>query len=430
MKRILVCPFGNVNLLLELAHRLESGYTGKYELSLVSFTEYDRELYSHERWQHFHIPPGELERHLSEQELDEVTRFTCLLAERRFGDSLRSYLRRVANHYSRCIEGLIESHGFEEVVEFNGRMNLFIAALDVAADRCNLQKLVFEQGLFRPGYVTIDGKGVNARNSIDSLDALLAGSPPPYQRRELFEDFASLLPLPDGSPLDYKRRLPKWALARAWLRMRMQPRHRIFLRTAEGQDLLEAGLPWLRRRPSVTRRLNAFLDSGVHRYIILCPLQVETDTQVLLHSPWIRTMSQLTDVVKRAVDLYNSTHPTARAGVVFKMHPMDPQPLQIDDMDAVWINESTVPEILARRCDLVVTLNSTAAIEAIEAGTPVITLGDAFFNFPGIISGHCSSSEELPVAIEEALHRPPIDRPLQQRFIEALKSHYQLRLRA
>jgi capsular polysaccharide export protein len=88
-----------------------------------------------------------------------------------------------------------------------------------------------------------------------------------------------------------------------------------------------------------------------------------------------------------------------------------------------------VPEIFQARCDLVITINSTVGIEAIDAGIPVITLGQAFYSFPGVVAGHCEEVKVLPGLIGEALaDAGNVDREIQQRFIAALKEKYQLPL--
>jgi capsular polysaccharide export protein len=162
--------------------------------------------------------------------------------------------------------------------------------------------------------------------------------------------------------------------------------------------------------------------------VILCPLQVETDTQIVLHSPQIRTMQELVDAVTAGVAEFNRTAPR-KACVLFKIHPMEARQPRIDGDAAFLINESNVPEILARRCDLVVTINSTAGIEAIEHNKPVITLGNAFYSFPGVVHSHCAEPAQLASHIAGGLMSPAIDRGLQLRFIHALRTKYQARLR-
>lgn len=114
------------------------------------------------------------------------------------------------------------------------------------------------------------------------------------------------------------------------------------------------------------------------------PLQVHDDSQILLHSPWVRTMEQMVEVVHSAV---GKAAPAAR--LVVKEHPVDAgrrayARLRRRYPDVVWLRRGSVPD-LVRRCRAVVTVNSTVGIEALKLGKPVITLGEAFYGLPGIV---------------------------------------------
>ncbi len=427
MIRILACPFGGVNLLLTLMERLRRRFPDKYDVTYVSYTEYGRQIYRRLDAHHVHVAPGEADTFFPDDVLDEVTAFTRELARINLGDPLDIPLRRAANHYGAVLDTLFAGNRYDYIIEFNGRMNLFITVLDTVADRCDTPKLVFEQGLFRPDFITVDGRGVNARNSIDSLNALLSPEPFRYQQTELYRDLVSLLPIGRKEVTDFKRQVPKSRLATAYARMKLQPRDRIYLRDAENRDLLEAGVFRKGRPARRTNILDDVVAPGRFRHVILCPFQVETDTQVLLHSRLVRNMRDFVNVISDALDAYNADRQD-KACVLFKIHPMHDLHIRLDREDAFIINESTVPEILAKRCDLVITINSTAGIEAIEAGVPVITLGEAFYNMPGVISAHCTEPNQLPELIRRALHERTIDPELQERFLDALRNKYQVRL--
>lgn len=429
MQRVLVCPFGNVNLLVTLCENLRIASHGHYAPTYLCFTRYEREIYRTHRLPHVYVPPGEAGKWLPEQMLDEAVRYTRALAERHLQDPLRGTLESAANHYAKRIACAMETGSFRDVLLFNGRHNLFVSVLDQVSDLLGCRKLVFEQGLFRPDYLTIDGVGVNARNSVDSLEGLLDPEPYAYQRRALYRDLVAQLPLAASQTYDYKRSVTALRLSLAYAATKLEPKWRLFLRSAENRDLLEAACLPGGKKVDQTRLLPVIDNSREYDYMILCPLQVETDTQVVLHSPWIKTMQALVDHVGAAVQVFNQGS-TRKACVVFKTHPMETRPCAVHHPDAFLIHESTVPDILRQRCDLVITINSTAGIEAIEARKPVITLGDAFYNFTGIVHSHCSAAAQLPQQIAEGLEHPAIDLTLQQRFIDALKRKYQVPLQS
>jgi len=427
MHNILVCPFGNVNLLVTLCERLRAASGGGYNPTYLCFTRYEREMYRAADLPHLYIAPGESGTWLPAERLADAVAFTAAQAKRHLGDEHRERMEGAANHYARRIACALEERSFDSMLFFNGRHNLFVAVLDHIAELTGCPKLVFEQGLFRPDYLTIDGQGVNWRNSLRSLAPLLSDEPLSYQRRPLYRDLTAVLPQA-AQPHDYKRGVGLFALSKAYAAMKLEPRWRIFLRSAENRDLLESACFPASSLGARTNLLEELYGSEQYDYVILCPLQVETDTQIVLHSPNIPTMQSLIDHVSAAVQKFNARSPR-KACVVFKTHPQEPRAVQVTQPDCFLINESTVSGILKRRCDLVITINSTAGIEGIEAGKPVITLGQAFYSFPGVVSSHCENLSQLDRDVEEALTSPAIDRELQRRFIEALRNKYQASLK-
>lgn len=427
--KILVCPFGDLNLLVSLGEALrESHENDGFEVTYLSFTEYDRAVYQSLGARHAHLAPGEAEQGpLSNSESDTVTEFSRKLCQLHFGDDQARSLNRRAQHYAARIDELIERERFQAVIYFNGRMNLVISALAAVAEQRGLECLVFEQGLFRPHYLTLDGKGVNFNNSVRSCEALLSETPYPFQQTPLYQAVTGMLSSASFRPIDFKRQTPKLRLALAYLKMKRLARGQIQLLSAEGRDLVEAAL--IKPSSSLPNldSYEAYAANDDFDKVIVCPLQVQTDTQVLLYSPLVHDMQTLIDVVSGAVESYNEAH-EAKACVLFKHHPMDPRPLHVTKDCAALIDEPRLPEIFARRCDLLLTLNSTAGIEAIEAGVPVLTLGQAFYSLPDIVAAHCTSLEDLPDLIAKALQpATKAQETLRSAFIDRLKAKYQVR---
>ena len=118
------------------------------------------------------------------------------------------------------------------------------------------------------------------------------------------------------------------------------------------------------------------------RYVLV-PFQVDSDTQLLRHSPWVADMRAL-------FALLESLLPVARAlerVLLCKPHPASPfdysdlraraQPHLrfVDDHDCA---------ALVSGADGVLTINSTVGLEAVLAGKPVLALGEAFYTMPGL----------------------------------------------
>lgn len=154
-------------------------------------------------------------------------------------------------------------------------------------------------------------------------------------------------------------------------------------------------------------------------------MQVHDDSQVLLFSPRFRTMESVVPYVAERVAAYNSrTGDTLR--LVVKEHPSDFGRVDYSAM------QSMHPEVLFLRArpvrDLidgaraVITLNSTVGIEALLRLRPVITLGDAFYNVPGLVR-HVEPNEDLADVLGATIDRP-INEALAERFLYFMRYEY------
>ncbi|MBB11200.1 MAG: polysaccharide synthesis/modification protein [Alcanivorax sp.] len=126
------------------------------------------------------------------------------------------------------------------------------------------------------------------------------------------------------------------------------------------------------------------------RYIFV-PFQVYDDTQILLHSPWVDSMESLYWALERCV----SSLPEGWCFIV-KEHPSARKSYEhIHDNHSriVFANANDTQELI-EGARLVITINSTVGIESLLLGRPVLTLGNAFYNIPELVS-HAASEEQL-----------------------------------
>lgn len=115
------------------------------------------------------------------------------------------------------------------------------------------------------------------------------------------------------------------------------------------------------------------------RYIFV-PFQVDSDTQILLHSPHIRNMKELWQLLDNITD-------NIQDDLVFvvKEHPSsinDYTALHNKNSKILFSTEST--QKLIENAEQVWTINSSVGLEAILLGKPVVVLGDAFYAIPGV----------------------------------------------
>lgn len=284
------------------------------------------------------------------------------------------------------LDRLIEAHGVTDIVMFGDCRPLHAAAMPVAQLR-GVRSWVFEEGYLRPGYVTLEQEGVNGNSALprdpDRIRRLAAALPPaPPEtvfsgsfRRRALDDMRY-----NWAAVGQRRRFPHWRTHRPW-----HPFHEY------------AGWAWRGlRRPAI----GALARLRQHRVlarpgpIFLLPMQLEGDTQIRIWSPF----ASVVEVVETAIASF-ARHAPPEAQLVVKGHPLD------NGLRA-WgrvirgaaarhgvagrvhhLAEVAYGPLLAAARG-VVTVNSTAGLQALREGKRVIALGTAVYDLPGLTWQH------------------------------------------
>ncbi|MAC15703.1 MAG: polysaccharide synthesis/modification protein [Alcanivorax sp.] len=149
------------------------------------------------------------------------------------------------------------------------------------------------------------------------------------------------------------------------------------------------------------------------------PFQVYDDTQILIHSPWIKSMERLHEVLEETLDALPSDtvyvvkeHPTSKKSYP-QLHQRHPRIL--------YANANDTQELIDRSRG-VITINSTVGIESLLLGSPVITLGNACYNIEGLVA-HADNADELRALVADP-DLLPFDRNLITRFVAWLSESY------
>lgn len=163
---------------------------------------------------------------------------------------------------------------------------------------------------------------------------------------------------------------------------------------------------------------------------VFVPFQLEGDTQIICFSPYIRNMVQLVQLMAEAVDRYNSNcHQDL--SIIFKPHPLYKQKnptlnlkeiFKYCDRKNVYITLKVDTNTLIRQSEFVATVNSTVGIEALSYGKKVMTLGQAFYNIPGMV-WHVDDPNNIPHVISDLINGRQ-DMDLVQRFLYHLRFNY------
>ena len=282
------------------------------------------------------------------------------------------------------LDQIYARHGITDQVLFGDRRPVHQPAVG-RAERHGLRNHVFEEGYFRPWWITLEREGVNGHSLLPrdpdwfrEAGRRVVAAPVPQAfhspfRVRAFHDVAYhvaglLNPLlyrgyrthaPVTAPLEYAgyaRRLARLRLIRA----------------------REHG------------RVRALVASG-HPYFLL-PLQLNGDAQIRDHSRF-EHMGEVIDYVLESF----ARHAPAGSRLVIKNHPLDMGLVDYDrvvraaerrlglDGRTVYLEDGDLLA-LARHARGMVTVNSTAGLVALEQGCAVLCLSDPIYNLRGLTS--------------------------------------------
>lgn len=253
-----------------------------------------------------------------------------------------------------------------------------------AAKATGVRVHLVEQGYLRPHFLTLepDGTGGRTRFPADwpAIEALAAGATPPDQPRfrTSFLGYAAM-----DVAFNLANILASWALF---------PHYRAH---AIDHPVTEwTGWIWNKILPVRRRRIRreaAEARIAAHKGpLFIHPLQLETDYQIRLHAP----KGGVREMLKTVISSFAEEAPED-AMLVVKIHPLDhgwanwrklthaaARKAGVADR-VVYLDGGDLDAIIARSAGVVVA-NSTVGLTALRLGAPVIALGKAIYDLPGL----------------------------------------------
>lgn len=276
----------------------------------------------------------------------------------------------------------LAAHGVTDVVLFGDSRPLHVEARALCAAR-GLPVHVFEEGYLRPDFVTLERGGVNGHSPLPrSLPAVLAEA----RRLPPVPDFAAI-------PGDFRRRARE--SARYYLHSVVaRPRYPNFIGHRPVGPVTE-GLGWLRRfaGAGAEERRTRLTLAGLDAPYFLLPLQLDSDSQLRVHSPYGAMRPALAEVI---ASFARAAPPPLL--LLVKQHPLDPGLIDWRRQTAAlaaaagvaarvrFVERGEIGAITAAAEGLV-TINSTTGTLALAAGVPVKVLGSAVYDLRGITFG-------------------------------------------
>lgn len=271
-------------------------------------------------------------------------------------------------------------HGVTDLVLYGDCRPMHLAAHRLARLR-GIRIHVFEEGYIRPDWMTLERDGVNGHSTlVRDPEAIMAAA-------------AGLPSLPALPPItaSFKRRARDayWYyhhVLTGWPRFPFYRAHR-------QAWILGEGFGWLYKFARAKRRAKAAaeaLRAIAGKNYFLFPLQLTGDYQIRAHSPF-GSMLIAADYV---LDSFAHFAP-ADSLLLVKEHPLDcgfhnwstflrKRAQQLGVADRVLHIDGGDLQALAAGTAGMVCVNSTSGTLALEAGTPVIVLGDAIYDVPGV----------------------------------------------
>jgi capsular polysaccharide export protein len=158
------------------------------------------------------------------------------------------------------------------------------------------------------------------------------------------------------------------------------------------------------------------------RYIFV-PFQVDSDTQILLQSPWIKDMRGFFRLLLRVFRQLDDP----QLHLIFKEHPSSESVYPDLHRDAgrearIHIVNNYLTQQLIEQAEGIVTINSSVGIESLLFDRPVIVTGRAFYNIPGLVMKADSETELLDALRHVKTFRS--DQLLRRNFLHYLETDY------
>ncbi len=277
---------------------------------------------------------------------------------------------------------LLKEKGITDVVLFGDCRDHHMPAIRICEQE-GVPVHVFEEGYIRPDWVTLELGGVNGHSSLPrdpawyrEQAASLPPLPPHHRFSASFRRRAS-----EGFTYNFADVLTRWHYP-GWSNHR--PWHPIV-----------EGIGWWRKlsrrkeREASATELLSRLESSEQPYFLF-PLQLDSDAQIRLHSPF----AGIAHAIRLVIGSFAS-HAPRGTRLILKEHPLDNGVRDwrqiTTDMATLFGVEDRVDylawgdiQAVTHGSQGVVTINSTSGTFALAAGVPVVVLGHAVYDIPDL----------------------------------------------
>ena len=330
---------------------------------------------------------------------ENTVKMDALFTSKGFGNHnfWLKYYSRKAFSFEKWIRNIWKENSPDIVVIWNGMWHYEKIVEKIALEK-NITKIFIENGYF-PKTAHIDPVGINAKAEIvyRANEDLLTN----YDKGELL----NFLEESRNSFSELKRYSQESDLTNSLTFSRFL----FFIIELIIHDLPFIGLEFLSKFIILikSKKKKCLLQSKTplpKNYIFL-PLQVTTDSQLILNSPWIKTSHDLITLIE---ETFNKINPDLK--LVIKEHPMEDPNVSFKDLSKkfpkiYWASSYSLEELI-KNAQLVVNINSSVGFQSLLFGKSVICLGNALYTRNGLAYS-CHKKEDLADKCKQALENKP-----------------------
>lgn len=277
-----------------------------------------------------------------------------------------------------------EQHEISDIILFGDCRPVHRPAIELARER-GIRVHVFEEGYFRPYWITLERDGVNGHSRLPRN--------PDWYHEEALKVAHGQKGKPFSNPF-WKRAAYDvgynfWAGLNPLLHPGVQS-HVPYNPITEYLGYARRGLR-LQYTTRKTRRIeNTLIAESPDSPFFLLPLQLNTDAQIVHHSPFASMLDAMIETMRSF-----SAHAPANTRLAIKIHPLDPglvpyerlvaeQAVLLGISDRVFYLESGNLPALLSATQGVVTVNSTVGASSLIHNRPTKPLGKALYDLPGL----------------------------------------------
>ena len=279
-------------------------------------------------------------------------------------------------------DDFVVNHGVTDLILYGDCRPYHASAHGMARLR-GLRVHVMEEGYIRPDFLTLQDDGVNG-NSTLPLD------PQWYldQAEQLSPYDGDLPPVPSTFRARARNTMRN-GMASAWMRPYFP-----YYQTHRPHSFLLESVAWcykLLTRQSEIQRSAAVWEAVKDKPYFTLPLQLNSDYQIRVHSPFGNMRAALRFVIKSFAQ-----HAPQGVFLLVKRHPLDAGLVAWRRLtnriakhygvaDRVsYLPDWDIAEVVSKSLG-VVTVNSTVGTLALNSGKPVVVLGHAVYKVPGVV---------------------------------------------